>query len=55
MKRNESDYKEQCRFYDRVRKKCIALKEVYCDKEEKMCAFFKKEGAEENEQRIENR
>lgn len=40
-KKIEADYKQMCRFYDRERKKCIALKEVYCDKEEKMCVFFK--------------
>lgn len=34
-------YKEQCRFYDRRWERCTALKDVYCEKEEKMCAFFK--------------
>ncbi len=46
MKRNESIYKEDCRFYDKGRKKCIALKELYCDKEEKACVFYKKKGSE---------
>lgn len=49
MKRNESEYKEECRFYDKERKKCTALKELYCDKEERLCAFFKKKGAWVNE------
>lgn len=47
--KNKTNYKEQCRFYDRERKKCMALKDVYCDKEDKICAFFKK-GVRENEE-----
>ncbi len=31
----------QCAFYDKDRHNCKALKELYCEKEEKMCSFFK--------------
>ena len=34
--------KETCRFYHKTLKRCIALKEVYCDNED--CSFYKPRG-----------
>ena len=34
--------KETCQFYHKTLKRCIALKEVYCDKED--CSFYKPKG-----------
>lgn len=45
----ECSYKESCRFYDNKRKKCIALKKLYCELEEKQCVFYKKKGSEVND------
>lgn len=39
------DKKNQCKFYKASLKRCIALKEVYCDKEE--CTFYKPKGVRE--------
>jgi hypothetical protein len=30
-----------CRFYDDLRHNCKALNDLYCEKEEKLCSFFK--------------
>lgn len=36
---------KKCRLYDERRKRCIGLKELYCEFEKKPCKFFKpKEG-----------
>lgn len=48
-KKNETDYKQNCRFYDKKRKRCIALKEVYCDIEENMCVFYKERRVTKND------
>ena len=34
--------KRTCKFYNETRKRCNALKEIYCEKDEgKPCSFYK--------------
>lgn len=40
---------KHCRFYDTLRHNCKALKELYCEKEEKLCSFFKPKEEEKEE------
>ena len=41
--------KEKCKFYKKDIKRCTALRECYCDKEE--CSFFKPKGQNDDKRR----
>ena len=48
--------KIQCAFYDEKRHNCKALNALFCEKEEKLCSFFKtKEQFAEDQKRDEER
>lgn len=36
--------KDTCKFYDKEKKNCKALNDLYCVKERKPCSFHKKRG-----------
>lgn len=39
--KNNNKIKTDCRFYDKEKRQCKALNNVYCAIEEKPCRFYK--------------